>query len=239
METRRYSGRCWLDAGGCIGCLSTRSGGMVYPCGTSDPKGREDRDGEHCRGVGSGRAAPPGGGAAAGGASVPANPASGPAASRCAASARADCQTSGQTRSGLRVHPPGPSPQAGLCRGAQQPGDCPPGTGQAGGGGRPACGRPFVSSRTMPRRTTTWGMPSRIRASWRKRRPACSRPSVSSRTMPRRTTTWGLPSRTRASLEEAAASLQQAVRLKPNYAEAHTNLGNGPPGTGQAGGSGG
>ena len=80
-------------------------------------------------------AAPPGGGAAAGGASVPANPASGPEECRCAASARADCQTSGQTRSGLRVHPPGPPSQAGLCRGALQPGGCPPGTGQAGGSG--------------------------------------------------------------------------------------------------------
>ena len=43
--------------------------------------------------------------------------------------------------------------------------------------------------------------------------------------MPRRTTTWGLPCRSR----EAGGSggqLQQALRLKPDYAEAHLNLGN-------------
>ena len=43
--------------------------------------------------------------------------------------------------------------------------------------------------------------------------------------MPRRTTTWGLRSAEQGKLDEAVASYQRALRLKPDYAEAHNNLG--------------
>ena len=44
--------------------------------------------------------------------------------------------------------------------------------------------------------------------------------------MPRRTTTWGNALKDQGKLEEAIASYQQALRLKPDFAEAHNNLGN-------------
>ena len=43
--------------------------------------------------------------------------------------------------------------------------------------------------------------------------------------MPRRTTTWASPSRSQGKLDEAVACYRRALELKPDYAEAHNNLG--------------
>ena len=52
-----------------------------------------------------------------------------------------------------------------------------------------------------------------------------SRRCGSSPITPRRTTTWGSPWGKSASLQEAIAHYEQALRIKPDYAEAHYNLG--------------
>ena len=43
--------------------------------------------------------------------------------------------------------------------------------------------------------------------------------------MPRPTTTWGIPGKRQGQLAEALACYQRALQLKPDYAEAHNNLG--------------
>ena len=43
--------------------------------------------------------------------------------------------------------------------------------------------------------------------------------------MPRRTTTWALPCKDQGKLDEAVACYRRALELKPDYAEAHNNLG--------------
>ena len=119
-----------------------------------------------------------------------------------------------------------------VCRGAQQPGNCPQGTGQAGGsGGQLAAGSPPQAGR-MPRRTTTWGLSLQEQgklgeaiASWQQ--AIRLKPDYAEAH-----NNLGNALREQGKLEEAAASLQQAIRLKPDYAEAHNNLGGCPPGTG-------
>ena len=44
--------------------------------------------------------------------------------------------------------------------------------------------------------------------------------------MPRHTTTWAMPCRDQGKLDEAVACCRRALELKPDYAEAHNNLGN-------------
>ena len=39
------------------------------------------------------------------------------------------------------------------------------------------------------------------------------------------TTTWAMPFREQGQLAEAVAQYQEAIRLRPDYAEAHYNLG--------------
>ena len=44
--------------------------------------------------------------------------------------------------------------------------------------------------------------------------------------MPRRTTTWAIALKDQGKLDEAVACYRRALELKPDYAEAHNNLGN-------------
>ena len=53
-----------------------------------------------------------------------------------------------------------------------------------------------------------------------------SKRSLSGRTTPRRTTTWATCCCSQGKLDEAAARYEQAIALRPDYAEAHNNLGN-------------
>ena len=57
------------------------------------------------------------------------------------------------------------------------------------------------------------------------RLPQCG-PASQAGISPRRTTTWATCSSNQGKLPEAVASYQQAVRVKPDYAVAHNNLGN-------------
>ena len=68
----------------------------------------------------------------------------------------------------------------------------------------------------------------RLGASWagcRRRSGIGSKRCGSSPITPRRTTIWESPWRRRAGLEEAIGHWEQALRIKPDYAEAHYNLG--------------
>ena len=87
----------------------------------------------------------------------------------------------------------------------------------------PTTSRPCGSSPTTPRRTTIWGWLWRKRARSRKPSPTTSRPCVSNPIAPRRTTIWGRFAQT-GKIEEAIAHYEQALRIKPDDAEAHNNL---------------
>ena len=84
------------------------------------------------------------------------------------------------------------------------------------------------------------GPPAGLRRSAQQPGQSCSEPGqarrsggtlsskrwLSGRTTPRRTTTWATSLRDQGKLDEAAARFQQALALRPDYAEAHNNLGN-------------
>ena len=53
------------------------------------------------------------------------------------------------------------------------------------------------------------------------------------RILPRHTTTWATSSRTRASSTRRWRGIEQAIALRPDYAEAYNNLGNVAEGAGQ------
>ena len=78
----------------------------------------------------------------------------------------------------------------------------------------------------MPRRTTTWGLPWPVRASSQRPSPSTRRPCGLTRIMPRRTTTWGIALANQGKFAEAIAEYTAALRINPDYAEAHNNLGN-------------
>ena len=63
--------------------------------------------------------------------------------------------------------------------------------------------------------------------------PSTRRPWKSSPTMPRPTTTSVSLLASRGQLDEAIAHYQKALKIKPDYAEAHNNLGNALAGRGQ------
>ena len=56
-------------------------------------------------------------------------------------------------------------------------------------------------------------------------RHGSSKRSLSGRTTPKRTTTWAMCCSSQGKLDEAAARYEQALALRPDYAEAHNNLG--------------
>ncbi len=63
---------------------------------------------------------------------------------------------------------------------------------------------------------------------WRKRWRTIRRPSASNPTSPKHTTTWVMPSRLKEVVlhwRKRWRHYQEALRLKPDYAEAHNNLG--------------
>ena len=97
-----------------------------------------------------------------------------------------------------RLLPAGPGTEARLCRGPQQPGQCPAGTGQ---GGR------------------SDGLLSAGQQSTRETR----QPDYIAE---RRTTTSGVALRGAGKAGRAAAACRRALELKPDYPEAHNNLGN-------------
>ena len=98
--------------------------------------------------------------------------------------------------------------------------------GQAGrGSGRSTSAR-SRSSLTMPRHTAISGLHLRNRASWKRRWRAASGRSPSSLTLPRPTATLATRSREQGKLVDAVASFQRALAIKPDYADAHSNLGN-------------
>ena len=67
--------------------------------------------------------------------------------------------------------------------------------------------------------------PGSDRAGCRRRSGTTSRRCGSSPITPRRTTTWDSPWCRQGRLQEAIGHYEQALRIKPDYAEAHYNLG--------------
>ena len=67
--------------------------------------------------------------------------------------------------------------------------------------------------------------PARTRASPTRPSPSTARRSGSSPTSPRPTATSAIALRGQGKLDEAIAEYREAIRLKPDFAEAHTNLG--------------
>ena len=97
--------------------------------------------------------------------------------------------------------------------------------GEAGRGDRRSTARRSGSSPTTPRPTSTSASPCATRGSWTRRSPNTARRSGSSPTTPRPTPTSASPCKPRGSSTEAIAEYREAIRLKPDYAEAHFNLG--------------
>ena len=67
--------------------------------------------------------------------------------------------------------------------------------------------------------------PASTRGSSTRRSPPTARRSGSSPTTPRPTSTSATPCSSQGKLDEAIAAYREAIRLKPDYAEAHSNLG--------------
>ena len=111
-------------------------------------------------------------------------------------------------------------------------GEPPDGPRSAGGGAGPRAGRRRLprgdpaASPTTPRPTTTSASPWATRAKLRRGgRRVSARRSGSSPTTPRPTTTSASPCERQGKLDEAVAAYREAIRLKPDHAEAHDNLG--------------
>ena len=83
-----------------------------------------------------------------------------------------------------------------------------------------------LSSRFRRRHTTTWAISFDAGQTRRGGGPVSSKRWLSGRTTPRRTTTWAISSAEQGKLDQAAARYEQALALRPDYAEAHNNLGN-------------
>ena len=132
----------------------------------------------------------------------------------------------GEARRGDRRIPRGDPAQARLRRGPQQPRHRPASPGEAATRRSPNTARRSGSSPTTPRPTTTSASPCEPRGSWTRRSPNTARRSGSSPTTPRPTINLGSALHgIRARLDEAIAEFREAIRLKPDYAEAHNNLG--------------
>ena len=83
--------------------------------------------------------------------------------------------------------------------------------------------RPSASSPTMPSPSTTGAMRAEPKATWRARCRITTRPSASSPTMPTPSTTGVLRARAKGDLEGALQDYNEAIRLKPDYANAYYN----------------
>ena len=70
------------------------------------------------------------------------------------------------------------------------------------------------------------GVAEPTKASSRRQLPPFGRRSASSRTMPRLIPTSAVALKDQSKLEEAIAAYRRAIGIKPDYAEAHCNLGN-------------
>ena len=77
----------------------------------------------------------------------------------------------------------------------------------------------------MPRHTTTWALPSRIRGSWTKRSPATAGRWNLKPDYAEAHNNLGNALKDQGKLDEAVACYRRALELKPDYAEAHNNLG--------------
>ena len=119
----------------------------------------------------------------------------------------------------------GAADQARFRRGALQSGDRLGASGQDAGGDRAL--RAGAADQARLRRGAQQSG-DRFGASGQDRRKpsgTTSRRCGSSPITPRRTTIWGSPWRKRARSQEAIGHYEQALRIKPDYAEAHYNLG--------------
>ncbi len=119
-----------------------------------------------------------------------------------------------------RGHPP----QAGLCPRLQQPGRCALCERRPGGRAAGLSTRPSASSPTMPKPSQP-GPCAQAKATWRARCRITIRPSASSQTMPKPSTT-GACAQAKGDMEGALQDYDEAIRLKPDYAEAFNNRGN-------------
>ena len=125
---------------------------------------------------------------------------------------------------GDRQPPPRDRAQARPCRGPQQPGHPPEEQRAARGGDRRLPPRPPVQARLLRGLQQPGQRPERPWAGSTRRSPPTRAPSGSGPTMPRPTTTWARPCRPRAR-RRGDRRLRRAIELKPDYAEAHNNLG--------------
>ena len=85
--------------------------------------------------------------------------------------------------------------------------------------------RRFASSPTMPWLTGTLVTHYCARRSSMRPSPLSARPSGSNRTTLKTTSAWDTLCTRHEKLDDAIAAYREAIRLKPDYAEAHYNLG--------------
>ena len=93
---------------------------------------------------------------------------------------------------------------------------------------RPEWNASVVAWRFNPtglRHAATWAMCCGIKESWTRRSPVTVGRSNSSRILPRHATIWAVALRDQGKLDDAAVCYRRAVELKPDYAQAHHNLG--------------
>ena len=116
--------------------------------------------------------------------------------------------------------------EAGLCRGARQLGQWPSWPGKAGRSGRllpPGAGTEAGLCRGTQQPGQCLEGPGEAGRSDRLLSPGTG---TEAGLMPRRTTTWAMAFKDQGKLDEAVACYRRALELKPDFAEAHNNLGN-------------
>ena len=139
----------------------------------------------------------------------------------------------GEAGRGGRLLPPGTGTEAGLCRGPQQPGHCPQGPGETGRSGRllpPGAGTEAGLCRGAQQPGQCLEGPGEAGRSGRLLPPG---PGTEAR-LCRGTQQPGRCLEDQGKLDEAVACYRRALELKPDFAEAHNNLGDRLQGTGEA-----